>query len=176
MHVPEVKLNSGHKMPLIQMGTAADPLPRPDHLTSTFLAGIEAGYRRLLPHRRAPRGRGGHLRPCSKLWGTDAHHDLVLPAFNNALQGWGWNMWTLYLVHCPAGWESPPSLWVSANFGCLKLSKLLQNATIQPAVNRVEMTPACQQPKLRQFCKERGIRVSMVSTGGPVELHEDLLQ
>ncbi|KAK9277910.1 hypothetical protein L1049_027467 [Liquidambar formosana] len=46
-----------------------------------------------------------------------------------------------------------------SNYGTKKLSQLLQHATIPPAVNQVEMNPAWQQGKLREFCKEKGIHV-----------------
>ncbi|XP_068307615.1 methylecgonone reductase-like [Pyrus communis] len=42
-----------------------------------------------------------------------------------------------------------------SNFGILKLSQILHNATIPPTVNQVEMNPSWQQGKLRDFCKER---------------------
>ncbi|KAL2478868.1 NAD(P)-linked oxidoreductase superfamily protein [Forsythia ovata] len=46
-----------------------------------------------------------------------------------------------------------------SNYSCAKLSKLLENATVPPAVNQVEMNVAWQQQKLRQFCKEKNIHV-----------------
>ena len=44
--IPDVLLNSGHKMPVIGMGTSVDP-PRPpnDTLASIFVDAIEVGYR-----------------------------------------------------------------------------------------------------------------------------------
>eukprot|EP00262_Sarcandra_glabra_P007474 TRINITY_DN202_c1_g1_i2.p1 TRINITY_DN202_c1_g1~~TRINITY_DN202_c1_g1_i2.p1 ORF type:complete len:242 (+),score=45.79 TRINITY_DN202_c1_g1_i2:175-900(+) len=47
-----------------------------------------------------------------------------------------------------------------SNFSCKKLEQLLTHATVPPAVNQVEMNPAWQQRKLRDFCKEKGIHVS----------------
>ncbi|KAJ7975305.1 methylecgonone reductase-like [Quillaja saponaria] len=44
-----------------------------------------------------------------------------------------------------------------SNFGTKKLSQLLENATIPPAVNQVEMNPSWQQTKLTEFCKQKGI-------------------
>lgn len=53
-----------------------------------------------------------------------------------------------------------------SNFGARKLSELLQNATITPAVNQIEMNVAWQQRNLRKFCQEKGIHVSAWSPLG----------
>ncbi|CAA3002795.1 methylecgonone reductase-like [Olea europaea subsp. europaea] len=53
-----------------------------------------------------------------------------------------------------------------SNYSCLKLGKLLENATIPPAVNQVEMNVAWQQQKLLQFCREKNILVSAWSPLG----------
>ncbi|KAM3247385.1 hypothetical protein P3L10_009152 [Capsicum annuum] len=45
VHVPEVVLNSGYKMPVLGMGTATYPMPRLDELPSILVDAIEAGYR-----------------------------------------------------------------------------------------------------------------------------------
>ncbi|RWR75133.1 methylecgonone reductase-like protein [Cinnamomum micranthum f. kanehirae] len=47
-----------------------------------------------------------------------------------------------------------------SNFSCKKLSQLMVNAKIPPAVNQVQLNPAWQQRKLRDFCEENGILVS----------------
>ncbi|TKY44862.1 Methylecgonone reductase [Spatholobus suberectus] len=53
-----------------------------------------------------------------------------------------------------------------SNFSIKKLTQLLENATIPPAVNQVEMSPAWQQGKLREFCKQNRIHVSAWSPLG----------
>eukprot|EP00268_Persea_americana_P040435 TRINITY_DN4015_c0_g1_i2.p1 TRINITY_DN4015_c0_g1~~TRINITY_DN4015_c0_g1_i2.p1 ORF type:complete len:321 (-),score=73.08 TRINITY_DN4015_c0_g1_i2:190-1152(-) len=53
-----------------------------------------------------------------------------------------------------------------SNFSCKKLSQLMVNAKIPPAVNQVELNPAWQQRQLRDFCKENGILVSAWSPLG----------
>ncbi|XP_045819594.1 methylecgonone reductase-like isoform X2 [Trifolium pratense] len=57
-----------------------------------------------------------------------------------------------------------------SNFGIKKLSTLLENAKIPPAVNQVEMNPLWQQGKLREFCKQKGIHVSAWSSLGGYNL------
>ncbi|KAK4394900.1 protein REDOX 2 [Sesamum angolense] len=46
-----------------------------------------------------------------------------------------------------------------SNFSCAKLSKLLEFASIPPAVNQVEMNVGWQQQKLLEYCKEKRIHV-----------------
>ncbi|KAI6694259.1 hypothetical protein NL676_021969 [Syzygium grande] len=203
----DVVLSSGHRMPLIGFGTFTIPLPPPDVLTSIFLEAIEAGYRHF--DTAACYGSEGalgravaealdrglienrsHIFITTKLWCTDAHPDLVLPALKKSLKRLGLEYVDLYLIHWPARvkegtegfdfkgkflpfdmkgtWEameecSKLGLAKSigvSNFGTKKLSQLLVHATIPPAVNQVEMNLAWQQEKLRTYCSEKGIHVS----------------
>ncbi|KAF8407539.1 hypothetical protein HHK36_006673 [Tetracentron sinense] len=212
-NVPSVLLSSGWKMPIVALGTATQPLPH-QVLTSTFIDAIEVGYRHFdtaalykteepLGHavaealRRGLIGTRDNLFITSKLWCTDAHPDLVVPALKNTLRKLGLEYVDLYLVHVPARlkkgemvypfnkedllpfdmrgtWEAmeecsrlglAKSIGVS-NFDCEKLSQLLGHATIPPAVNQVKLNAACQQRKLIDFCKEKGIHVSAWSPLG----------
>jgi diketogulonate reductase-like aldo/keto reductase len=211
-NVPEVVLNSGKKMPTIGFGTGTIPPPQ------TLLDAIGIGYRHfdtasfynteeslgqavsksleqgLIKNRE-------ELFITSKLWCTDAHHDLVLPALETTLKKLGLEYVDLYLIHWPVRlkqdveginfngedvipfdikgtWEAmedcyrlglAKSIGVS-NFGIKKLSTLLENAKIPPAINQVEMNPSWQQGKLREFCKQKGIHVSAWSPLGGYKL------
>ncbi|KAF2301684.1 hypothetical protein GH714_028667 [Hevea brasiliensis] len=53
-----------------------------------------------------------------------------------------------------------------SNFSCKKLEHLLAFANIPPAVNQVEMSPLWQQKKLREFCKANDIIVTAYSPLG----------
>lgn len=214
--IPEVILNSGQKMPVIGLGTAAIPPPPHETLTSIFIDAFEVGYRHFdtasLYGSEEPLGKAvakalelGLIKTrnevfiTSKLWTTDAHPDLVVPALKTSLQKLGLEYVDLYLIHWPVRlkpeakgynnivkenvmpsfdmqgtWEAmeecyrlglAKSIGVS-NFGIKKLTKLLENATIPPAVNQVEMSPSWQQGKLREFCKQKGIHVSAWSPLG----------
>ncbi|CAI9754047.1 unnamed protein product [Fraxinus pennsylvanica] len=205
--VPRVMLNSGQMIPTVGFGTAALPMPPPEHLTSIFIDAIEAGYRHFdtaasygtedcvgravaaALDRDLIKSRN-EVFVTSKLSIYDTHHDLVLPALKETLRKLGLEYVDLYLVHWPIRikksadrfklseddilhfdiketWKAmeeccqlglAKSIGVS-NYSCLKLSKLLENATIPPAVNQVEMNVAWQQQKLLQFCKEKNILV-----------------
>lgn len=101
--VPEVILNSGEKMPIIGLGTATTPLPSHEVLTSILVDAINIGYRHFdtaaIYGTEEPLGQAvskalekGFIKNrdevfiTSKLWCTDAHLDLVLPALNTTLK------------------------------------------------------------------------------------------
>lgn len=117
--IPEVLLSSGHKMPLIGMGTVAVPLPPSEILVPVFINAIESGYRHFdsatlygseesLGQAVAEALDRGLLSSredlfiTSKLWCPDAHHDLVLPALKKSLQRLRLEYVDLYLIHMPA--------------------------------------------------------------------------
>lgn len=203
----EVILNSGEKMPMIGLGTATSPLPSNEALTSILVDAIDIGYRHFdtasIYGTEEPLGEAvskaleiGLIKNrdevfiTSKLWCTDAHHDLVLKALKTTLKNLRLEYVDLYLIHWPVRlkedvegfnftgkdvipfdikgtWKAmedcyrlglAKSIGVS-NFGIKKLSVLLENATIFPAVNQVEMNPSWQQGKLREFCMNKGIHV-----------------
>ncbi|OIW20595.1 hypothetical protein TanjilG_16094 [Lupinus angustifolius] len=206
--VPNVVLNSGHKMPMIGYGTGTVPLP-PNHvLLTAFSAAIEAGYRHFdtAAYYGSEEALGqaisqalqqgliksrSELFVTSKLWCTNTHPGLVVPALKKSLETLGLEYVDLYLIHFPVRlrdgakglkynegdilpidmkgvWEDmeqcsklglAKSIGVS-NFGVKKISEILQNATIPPAVNEVEMNVSWQQENLRKFCNEKGIHVS----------------
>jgi diketogulonate reductase-like aldo/keto reductase len=101
--IPEVILNSGQRMPMLAFGTAALPLRPNDELIAVFIAAIEAGYRHFdtaamygseeaVGLAIAQAQKQGLIKNrdeifvTTKLWCTDAHPDLVLPALKNSLQ------------------------------------------------------------------------------------------
>jgi len=101
--IPEVILNSGKKMPVIGLGTASIPPPPHETLTSILIDAFEIGYRHFdtasLCGSEEPLGKAvekalelGLVKSrdevfiTSKLWSSDAHPDLVLPALKTSLQ------------------------------------------------------------------------------------------
>ncbi|KAL9156410.1 hypothetical protein ABFS82_09G075000 [Erythranthe guttata] len=213
VQVPEVELNSGHKMPAIGFGTgasAASAVPA-EQLVQLIVGAIAAGYRHFdtaaiygteeVVGRAAAEALGGgliksrgELFVTSKLWCTDAHRDLVLPALQETLRKLGLEYVDLYLIHWPIRMSKNSSIhnaemmnfdvretWAAmeeccrlglaksigiSNFSSAKIAKLLENATIPPAVNQVEMNVGWQQGKLVQFCREKKIHISAWSPLG----------
>ncbi|KAL5142804.1 Methylecgonone reductase [Glycine soja] len=212
--IQEVELNSGHKMPTLGFGTGTVPLPPHHVLIPAFIEAIKSGYRHFdtaaYYGSEEPLGQAialaldqgliksrNELFVTTKLWCTDAHPGLVLPALESSLQRLGLEYVDLYLIHFPVRlrqgvkgtkyskgeilpldmkgtWEDmercsklglAKSIGVS-NFGVKKLSEILQNARVPPALVQVEMNAAWQQENLRKFCKEKGIHVSAWSPLG----------
>ncbi|KAL6007821.1 hypothetical protein ACLOJK_033323 [Asimina triloba] len=133
----------------------------------------------------------------SKLWGSD-HHDPVaalrqslrnldLEYLDLYLVHWParFKEWATYAVPYEEDFDvlDMESTWARlercvdlglckaigvSNFSCTKIDRLLNHASIPPAVNQVEMHPRWRQKKLREFCEERNIHVSAYSPmGGP---------
>ncbi|XP_029125528.1 NAD(P)H-dependent 6'-deoxychalcone synthase [Cajanus cajan] len=131
----------------------------------------------------------------SKLWCSDNHPHLVLPALQKSLQSLKLDYLDLYLIHWPLSakkWDIPYSeeclvpfdlkgVWAAmeechklgltksigvSNFSPKKLENLLSFATIPPSVNQVEMNIAWQQKNLREYCKAKGITVTAYSPLG----------
>ena len=101
--IAKVMLNSGQKMPVIGLGTAAIPLPPHEALIPIFIDAFEAGYRHFDTAAsyatEEPLGQAvakalelGLIKSrdevfiTSKLWCNNAHHDLVLPALKTTLE------------------------------------------------------------------------------------------
>lgn len=72
-------------------------------------------------------------------------------------------------ANIPATWKAMEALYDSgkaraigvSNFSTKKLGDLLEVARVPPAVNQVECHPSWQQAKLREFCKSKGVHLSV---------------
>lgn len=53
-----------------------------------------------------------------------------------------------------------------SNFNSEQLQRILDNCEIKPVTNQVECSPALNQRKLTQFCKERGVTLTAYSPLG----------
>lgn len=71
----------------------------------------------------------------------------------------------------PSTWKAMEALHDSgktraigvSNFSVKKLGDLLSVARIPPAVDQVECHPSWQQSKLHEFCKSKGVHISVSS-------------
>ncbi|KAG6468632.1 non-functional NADPH-dependent codeinone reductase 2-like [Zingiber officinale] len=115
--IPEAKLNSGHAIPVIGMGTASYPIATTETFRTAILEAIALGYRHFdtasfygteqrLGEAVAEAIHRGLVKRddlfiTSKLWCTDAHADRVLPALRQSLRTLRLEYIDLYLVHWP---------------------------------------------------------------------------
>ncbi|CAL0332601.1 unnamed protein product [Lupinus luteus] len=164
--VPNVVLNSGHKMPMIGYGTGVVPLPPNHELLTVFIAAIEAGYRHFdtaayygseeaLGQAIAQALQQGRIKSrtelfvTTKLWCTSTHPGLVVPALKKSLERLGLEYVDLYLIHFP----------VRLREG-VKGVKYSEGDILPIDMKGVEMNVSWQQENMRKFCKEKGIHVS----------------
>lgn len=126
----------------------------------------------------------------SKYWGT--HHDRPAEALEISLKALGLDYLDLLLMHWPTSmnedgsaqaYPGNPSYWQAwknletivgqrcrsigvCNFTQKTLTRLLQEATIVPAVHQFEMHPLNPCVKLLPFCQEKGIHAMAYSSLG----------
>ena len=117
---PTVKLQTGHNMPLVGLGTWQIP---PDHVSSVVRTALRAGYRHIdcaavYGHEKQigsalaeTVGDGGGKIPrsdvfvTSKLWNSEHKPEYVRPALEQTLADLGLEYLDLYLIHWPQAFE-----------------------------------------------------------------------
>lgn len=179
--IPELTLNSGHVIP--QLGVGAFLLPA-DQTESLMLSALEVGYRHIdaatMYQNEAEIGaaiaRSGVARSdiflTTKVKNTDQGFKTTKRAFQRSLEDLQTDYLDLYLIHWPApGRDLYEETWAAmieirdsgltrsigvCNFEPIHLSKIMEQGVV-PAVNQVELHPAFQQTKLRDFHNEHGI-------------------
>ncbi|KAJ0038057.1 hypothetical protein Pint_22023 [Pistacia integerrima] len=202
--------SNGETIPLVGFGTAEFPFNSTGATKDSVLQAIQLGYRHFdtasmyqneqyLGEAIAEALHLGLIKSrdelfiTSKLWTSDSHRELVLPALQNTLKNLRLDYLNLYQIHFPGSLKPGSgfaineenivaidleSVWEAmeecqklgltksigvSNFSCKKLEKLLASAKIPPAINQVEMNTVWQQKKLREFCEEKGIHITAYS-------------
>lgn len=107
----------------------------------------------------------------TKVWNDDQGFDSTLRAFDASLKRFDFDRVDLYLIHWPLPsrmrdtWRAMERIVESGraraigvcNFLPHHLEKLLEYATVPPAVDQVEFHVRLQQPGLQRFCSEHSI-------------------
>ncbi|MDB5167661.1 MAG: glyoxal reductase [Candidatus Saccharibacteria bacterium] len=118
----------------------------------------------------------------TKVWNGDQGYDKTLAAFDHSMKLLGLEYLDMYLIHWPLPakalynetWKAMEELYnqgrVKAigvcNFQIPHLQDLMAHATIQPAVNQIELHPYFPQTELRKFAKENNIAIESWSPIG----------
>ncbi|MFF0751683.1 aldo/keto reductase [Streptomyces sp. NPDC004267] len=174
--VPTVTLNNGVEIPQLGFGVfqVSD-----DETTAAVTAALETGYRSIdtaaIYGNEAGVGRAlaasglarDELFVTTKLWNADQGYDATLRAFDASLAKLGLDHVDLYLIHWPTpardlyreSWRALERLAEEgrvraagvSNFQPGHLRRLLDGATLTPAVNQIELHPGLQQAELRAF-------------------------
>lgn len=115
----------------------------------------------------------------TKVWNTDRGYDKTLSAFESSRKKLGLDYLDLYLIHWPASphahpdwkrtnaetWRALETLYVQglvrsigvSNFKPSHLEALMDEASILPMVNQIELHPGCNQLETRDFCDRNDI-------------------
>ncbi|WP_069812370.1 aldo/keto reductase [Streptomyces sp. TP-A0874] len=180
--VPFITLNNGVRMPQLGFGVWQVP---DDEATAAVGTALEAGYRSIdtaaVYGNEEGTGKAlaesgidrAELFVTTKVWNSDHGYDATLSAFDTSLSKLGLDYVDLYLVHWPLPRRDryvdtyralekilsdgrAKAVGVS-NFPEQQLRRLLEETSVVPAVNQIELHPQFQQPEMRAFNTEHGI-------------------
>jgi diketogulonate reductase-like aldo/keto reductase len=176
------KLNNGVEIPVIGLGTYR--IGHTDEETYRAVRrALEVGYRHIdtatlylneKPVGRAIRESGiarEDIFVTTKLWGSDILSNRIQEAFDGSLSNLGLDYVDLYLVHWPVKgklgftWQTMEQIYQTgkaksigvSNHLIHHLEELLQEASIVPAVNQMELHPYLTQKDVVAYCRRKGI-------------------
>ncbi|MFJ4966462.1 putative oxidoreductase [Streptomyces sp. ADI96-02] len=180
--VPDITLNNGVTIPQLGFGTFQIP---PEETRETTLAALETGYRHIDTAEmygnekevgQAVRDSGldrDDVFVTSKLDNGAHAHDDALRAFDRTMDDLGLEYLDLFLIHWPLPdrgdfvetWRALEEVYRSgrvksigvSNFQPNHLRRLLDNSTVVPAVNQIEVHPYLTQDAVRSFGAEQDI-------------------
>ncbi|HZG66817.1 MAG TPA: aldo/keto reductase [Herpetosiphonaceae bacterium] len=171
MYAPTLRLNDGHSMPQIGLGTASLD---DDTVAPVVVTAIEAGYRHIDTAYRYgnQRGVGKGIRDSginreelfvtTKLDGEFRGDDRAIAGLDECLRELGLDYVDLLLIHWPlpqrnqyiSTWKTFEKLVEAgkvrsigvSNFKPAHLDRLLAEATIRPVVNQIQLNPRITRP------------------------------
>lgn len=196
MTVPALRLNNGVEIPQLGFGVFLVPDTETQAAVSTAL---EAGYRHIdtakLYQNEAGVGAAiaqsgigrDELFVTTKVWNSEQGFDPAIASFEASLDRLGLQVLDLLLIHWPAPalnryvdtWRAFEKLYADgrvraigvSNFQIPHLQRLLEETSVVPAINQIELHPLLPQAHLRAFGAEHGILTeawSPLARGGSV--------
>jgi len=179
-----IPLNNGLEMPALGLGTWK---MTDEEAENSVRSAIDSGYRLIDTARLYgnEKGVGNGVRESgvpreeifvtTKLWPTDFFNPEK--AFEESLEKLGLEYVDLYLVHWPIP-LMPKSVWIGmekiyaskrarsigvSNYGIGDIEKLLEYATVAPAVNQIQFSPFHFEEEILKCCKTHNIQVEAYS-------------
>lgn len=181
-HVPALTLNNGVEMPQLGFGVWQVP---DDEAAKAVATAIESGYRSI-DTAAVYRNEGGtgraiaasgvardELFVTTKLWNSEQGYDSTLRAFDASLDKLGLDYVDLYLIHWPVPakdayvdtYRAFEKIYADgraraigvSNFLPEHLERLLDETSVVPALNQIELHPQLQQAESRALHAKHGI-------------------
>ncbi len=181
----KILLNSGFEIP--RLGLGVFQVVAGQYAKNLIMDAFKSGYRHIDTAKVYGNERtvGEAVRQCgipreeifvtTKLWNSDQGFDTSISAFNESLKQLGLDYIDLFLVHWPLedvrvdSWKALETLYEGgslrsigvSNFMIDHLEELIEQSSIIPAVNQVELHPYNYQHRkdLVEFCQSIGTQV-----------------
>src|SRR6202012_5002997 len=197
-NVPNITLNNGVELPAIGFGVFQTP---PDETRDAVAAALETGYR-LIDTAAAygnerQVGEAVHASKIgraavfleTKVWISDYGYNETLHAFDKSAGKLGVDQIDLLILHQPLpgafdktleAYRALEKLYADgkvraigvSNFMVEHLTRLLDKASVVPAVNQIELHPYFQQPDVQAMNAERGILTQAWSPIGGITFYQ----
>jgi diketogulonate reductase-like aldo/keto reductase len=196
---PTLKLSNGVEMPALGLGVFQTP---PDETRDAVRAALDAGYRHIDTAAAYGNERQvGEAVQASglersevfletKVWISDYGYDETLNGFEKSARKLGVEQIDLLILHqaLPSAFDRTLEAYRAleklladgkvraigvSNFMVEHLTKLLDRATVVPAVNQIECHPYFQQPEVQELNSEHGILTQAWSPIGGITFYRD---
>jgi diketogulonate reductase-like aldo/keto reductase len=197
--IPGITLNNGVKLPAIGFGVFQTP---PGETRAAVAAALEAGYRHIDTAAAYGNERqvGEAVRASTvgrdavfletKIWISDYGYDQTLHGFDKSARKLGTDQIDLLILHQALPSEFGKTLEAYraletlladgkvraigvSNFMVEHLMRLLDHATVIPAVNQIELHPYFQQPDVQALNARHGIVTQAWSPIGGITFYRD---
>lgn len=195
--IPSVTLNNGVALPTLGLGVFQSP---PEETVRVVEAAIATGYRLIdtaaAYHNEREVGEGirrsGIARSKmfieTKIWISDYGYDATLHGFEKSAAKLGVDQIDLLLLHVPIAFDRTLEAYRAleklledgkvraigvSNFNVEQLGQLLDQATVVPAVNQIELHPYFQQRAIQAFGVEHGILAQAWSPIGGITIYRE---
>lgn len=193
-----IKLRDGNSMPQLGFGMWQVP---DDVATSSVLEAFKAGYRsidsaqiyenetglgRAIKESGLPRN---EMFITTKIWNAEQGFDTTMKSFEVSMKKLGLDTLDLLLIHWPSPhrnlyvetWKALVELQKSkrvtsigvSNFRISDLERIINETSVVPAINQIELHPRFQQKELREFHKKHKIQTESWSPLGQGQLIND---